>query len=212
MPESRDPSPDEATSDDATPPAGPPTQSAEELGGRLLIAMPGMSDPRFERAVVLVCEHSDGGTMGLMINKPSTEVTFPELARHLDVTVPEGGARIPVHVGGPVEPGRGFVLHTADYERPGATMQVSARFGMTATVEVLREIAAGQGPTRSLLALGYAGWAPGQLASEIAANGWLTAEASTEVVFDLSADAKWSAALAAIGADPVTLSATAGRA
>ena len=184
----------------------------EALRGHLLIAMPGMSDPRFERAVVFLCEHSDKGTMGIVINKPSPEVSFPDLARHLDVAVPEGGSRIPVHVGGPVEPGRGFVLHTADYERDGATLRVGPRFGMTATVEILREIAGGAGPSRSLLALGYAGWAPGQLDAEIAGNGWLTAEASTRLVFDSSDREKWSAALASLGIDPISLSSVAGRA
>ena len=188
------------------------TEAPPDLKGQLLIAMPGMSDPRFGRAVVLVCEHSGKGTMGIVVNKPSADVTFPELARHLDVAVPEGGGRFPVHVGGPVEPGRGFVLHSADYERTGATLRVSPRFGMTATVEILREIAAGSGPARSLLALGYAGWAPGQLEAEIAANGWLTAEAKPRTVFDLPAAEKWGAALAGLGVDPISLSATAGRA
>ena len=191
---------------------GSPGEAAAAFKGQLLIAMPGMSDPRFARAVVLLCEHSEKGTMGIVVNKPSADVTFPELARHLDVAVTEGGGRFPVHVGGPVEPGRGFVLHSADYERRGATLRVSPRFGMTATVEILREIAAGGGPTRSLLALGYAGWAPGQVEAEIAANGWLTAEASPRTVFDLPAAEKWGAALAGLGVDPISLSAAAGRA
>ncbi len=183
------------------------------LTGQLLIAMPGMRDPRFERAVVFLCEHSSKGSMGLVVNKPSADVTFPDLARHLDVAVPEGAAaRLAVHVGGPVEPGRGFVLHSADYDRKGATLRVSPRFGMTATVEVLREIAGGMGPARALLALGYAGWAPGQVEAEIAANGWLTAAASMDAVFDRPDAAKWGAALASLGVDPMGLSSAAGRA
>ena len=197
-----------AASDDA----GADAAARSALAGQLLIAMPGMRDPRFERAVVFLCEHSDKGSMGLVVNKPSADVTFPELARHLDVAVPEGGARIPVHVGGPVEPGRGFVLHSADYDRSGSTLRVSPRFGMTATVDMLREIAGGMGPRRSLLALGYAGWAPGQLEAEIAGNGWLTASASMDAVFDRPDEAKWGAALATLGVDPRGLSAAAGRA
>ena len=192
--------------------SGRPREAQSDLTGQILIAMPGMGDPRFERAVVFLCEHSEKGSMGLVVNKPSSDVTFPELARHLDVAVPEGGERIRVHVGGPVEPGRGFVLHSADYDRSGATLRVSPRFGMTATVEMLREIAGGMGPRRSLLALGYAGWAPGQLEAEIAANGWLTAAASMDAVFDRPDEAKWGAALASLGVDPKGLSAAAGRA
>ena len=191
---------------------GGPRATRADLTGQLLIAMPGMRDPRFERAVVFLCEHSPKGTMGLVVNKPSADVTFPELARHLDVDVPDDAPRMPVHVGGPVEPGRGFVLHSADYERSGATLRVSPRFGMTATVEILREIASGAGPARALLALGYAGWAPGQVESEIAANGWLTAPAAMEAVFDRPDEAKWGAALASLGVDPMGLSAAAGRA
>lgn len=183
-----------------------------DLRGHLLIAMPGMPDPRFARAVVFLCEHSARGSMGLVVNRPSVEVRFPDLARHLGVEVPEGGGDVPVHAGGPVEPGRGFVLHSADYDRAGATLRVGPRFGMTATLDVLREIAAGEGPRRALLALGYAGWAPGQLEAEIAANGWLTAPATMGAVFDRPDPAKWGAALASLGVDPTGLSAAAGHA
>lgn len=189
-----------------------PGEARSGLTGQLLLAMPGMRDPRFERAVVFLCENSRKGSMGLVVNKPSEEVGFRDLARHLDVEVPPGAPELRVHVGGPVEPGRGFVLHSADYERPGATLRVSPRFGMTATVDVLREIARGEGPSRALLALGYTGWAPGQLEAEIAANGWLTATATLEAVFDLPDPRKWGAALASLGVDPMGLSAAAGRA
>ena len=183
-----------------------------QLAGHLLISMPGMRDPRFERAVVFLCEHSKKGTMGLVVNKPSEEVSFSELAQHLDVDLSEHGRDLDVHVGGPVEPGRGFVLHSADYDRSEATLGVGESFGMTATIDVLREIAGGAGPDRALLALGYAGWSPGQLEAEIAANCWLTAEATPEIVFDSPAAEKWGAALATLGVDPTGLSATAGRA
>lgn len=209
------PSPRARARDDA--PSGDAPSEAEEapgarLAGQLLISMPGMRDPRFARAVVFVCEHSEKGTMGLVVNKPSEDVSFDELAQHLDVELPEGGCDLGVHVGGPVEPGRGFVLHSADYDRSEATLHVGRRFGMTATIDVLREIAEGAGPRRALLALGYAGWSPGQLESEIAANCWLTAEAAPEIVFDRPAPEKWGAALAALGVDPTGLSAAAGRA
>lgn len=193
-------------------PTEAPGEARSVLTGQLLIAMPGMRDPRFERAVVFLCENSPKGSMGLLVNKPSEEVTFPDLARHLDVEVAPGAGKVPVHIGGPVEPGRGFVLHSADYDRPGATLRVSPRFGMTATVDVLREIAQGTGPSRALLALGYVGWAPGQLEAEIVANGWLNAAATVEAVFDLPDARKWSAALASLGVDPMGLSAAAGRA
>jgi putative transcriptional regulator len=171
-----------------------------------------MRDPRFERAVVFVCEHSEKGTMGLVINRPSEDVTFAELADHLDVELPDEPGEVDVHVGGPVEPGRGFVLHSADYDRSGATLRVGGRFGMTATIDVLREIAEGAGPDRALLALGYAGWSPGQLEGEIAANCWLTADATLEIVFDREPAEKWGAALGTLGVDPTGLSAEAGRA
>ena len=182
------------------------------LAGQLLISMPGMRDPRFERAVVFLCEHSEKGTMGLVVNKPSRDVTFPELAQHLEVELPEDPGTVDVHVGGPVEPGRGFVLHSAEYDRAGATLRVGSRFGMTATIDVLREIAEGAGPDRALLALGYAGWSAGQLESELAANCWLTAEATLDLVFDRAPEEKWGAALGALGVDPTGLSAEAGRA
>jgi putative transcriptional regulator len=188
------------------------TASDGDLTGQLLISMPGMRDPRFERAVVFVCEHSEKGTMGLVINRPSEDVTFAELADHLDVELPDEPGEVDVHVGGPVEPGRGFVLHSADYDRSGATLRVGGRFGMTATIDVLREIAEGAGPDRALLALGYAGWSPGQLEGEIAANCWLTADATLEIVFDREPAEKWGAALGTLGVDPTGLSAEAGRA
>ena len=183
-----------------------------DLSGKLLIAMPGMGDPRFEQSVIFMCAHSDGGAMGLCVNKPAQDLTFAKLMAQLDIDVGENPIQRPVHVGGPVEHGRGFVLHSADYARDKGTLTVDDRFGMTATLDVLQDIARGRGPSRSLLALGYAGWGPGQLEDEIARNGWLTAEASEDLVFGANDGAKWQAALAGIGIDPLTLSPTAGRA
>ncbi len=185
---------------------------AMDLTGKLLIAMPGMGDPRFDKSVVFVCAHSDEGAMGLIVNKPTDELRLSALVEQLDIG-DDGCARdLPVHFGGPVEHGRGFVLHSGDYTSPISTLKVSDDFAMTATLDILEELAAGRGPARAIMALGYAGWGPGQLESEILANGWLTAEAGAELVFDAADAAKWSAALRTLGVDPLSLSAAAGRA
>lgn len=183
------------------------------LSGKLLIAMPGMGDPRFERSVVFLCAHSGDGAMGLIVNKPSPDLTFGQLLHQLDIPVPDDPARsIRVHFGGPVENVRGFVLHSSDYGGEGSTLKIDERFGMTATLDVLQAIARGDGPQSSLLALGYAGWGPGQLEDEILGNGWLTCDASPDLVFSGQDETKWSRALGTLGIDPQSLSAAAGRA
>lgn len=184
-----------------------------QLGGKLLIAMPGMGDPRFERSVVYLCAHSDEGAMGLIVNKPMTDLSFAELLDQLDIPRAPGVREIRVHFGGPVEHARGFVLHSGDYgaDREG-TMRVDSRFGMSATLDVLEDIARGAGPARSLLALGYAGWGPGQLEDEIQDNGWLTCEAAPDLVFGEADARKWERAIRSLGIDPLLLSAAAGRA
>lgn len=184
-----------------------------QLGGKLLIAMPGMGDPRFDKSVVYLCAHSDEGAMGLIVNKPMTELSFTDLLDQLDIPRAPDAREIRVHFGGPVEHARGFVLHSGDYgEDHETTMRVDSRFGMTSTLDVLEDIARGQGPERALLALGYAGWGPGQLEDEIQGNGWLTCEAAPEVVFDKSDAGKWEKALRSLGVEPLLLSAAAGRA
>ena len=188
-----------------------------DLTGKLLIAMPGMGDPRFERAVVFLCSHGDDGAMGLIVNKPAPDVSLADLLAQLEIAAaaPAGGAAktgVPVHFGGPVEAARGFVLHSSDYTSNLHSMEVSAGFSMTATLDILEDIAAGRGPKRALMMLGYAGWGPSQLESEIAMNGWLTAEATADLVFTLPDDEKWGAALKTLGVDPLTLSASAGHA
>ena len=184
----------------------------ETLTGQLLIAMPQMTDPRFARSVVYVCAHSgDEGAMGIVVNKVIDSLTMHELFTHLELDPAALGASCPVHFGGPVEPGRGFVLHTADYCED-ATLVVGDGFAVTATLEILRAIGSGQGPQRSLLALGYAGWAPGQLDAEMQANGWLSVPADADLVFDADFDAKWQRALGKLGIDPTLLSTEAGRA
>ncbi len=189
-----------------------PARDSLNLCGKLLIAMPGMGDQRFERSVIYLCAHSEEGAMGLIVNKPRPELTFNRLLEQLKIAPGPGGQDIRVHFGGPVENGRGFVLHSADYVGNRATLQVDDRFGMTATLDVLEHIARGEGPEASLLALGYSGWGPGQLEREIAHNGWLTCEASPDIVFSGADARKWGWALKSLGVDPLSLSPTAGRA
>ncbi|PTW50069.1 putative transcriptional regulator [Rhodovulum kholense] len=184
-----------------------------QLGGKLLIAMPGMGDPRFERSVVYLCAHSDEGAMGLIVNKPLSEISFSDLLDQLDITRSPGARDIRVHFGGPVEHSRGFVLHSGEYRTDrDNTLRVDARFGMTATLDILEDIAQGGGPSSSLLALGYAGWGPGQLEDEILQNGWLTCDADPALVFDGADGSKWERAMRLMGIDPLLLSPAAGRA
>jgi putative transcriptional regulator len=185
------------------------TSSRGYLDGQFLIAMPGMQDTRFARTVVYVCAHSPDGAMGIMINQAAPQITFHDLLVQLDV-IPEGpGIRLPepagrmqVHRGGPVETTRGFVLHSADYFKAESTLPIDESVCLTATIDILRDIAKGSGPDKALLALGYAGWAPGQLESEIQANGWLHCTADPELIFDPEVDRKYNRALGKIGIDP----------
>ncbi|MCU0903432.1 MAG: YqgE/AlgH family protein [Tabrizicola sp.] len=184
-----------------------------DLSGQILIAMPGMADLRFERSVVLICAHSGEGAMGLIVNKPLEELSFSGLLQQLNIPLGPEGRDIRVHFGGPVERGRGFVLHSADWRTLGeGTMKVPGGLEMTATINVLEALASGGGPDKALLALGYSGWGPGQLEAEIARNDWLTCDAPEGLVFGQDDRVKWSAALRGMGIDPLTLSAAAGRA
>lgn len=175
------------------------------LTGQLLVAMPGMADPRFARSVVFLCAHSPEGAMGLVVNRRLDTVSFADIAGQIGIDPGEIAAELPVHFGGPVEPGRGFVLHSADHVGEGSLV-VDERFALTATVEILKQIARGAGPKQRLLALGYAGWAPGQLDAEIQANAWLVVPADPELVFSADNDSKWTRALRTIGIDPSLLS------
>ncbi len=189
------------------------------LDGQFLIAMPGMVDDRFARTVVYVCAHSREGAMGITINRPAPKITFRDLLVQLDI-IPEGPQirlpepvdRMTVHRGGPVETGRGFVLHSADYFIENSTLPIDEHVSLTATLEILKAIAAGTGPENALLALGYAGWAPGQLEEEIQANGWLHCPAEPELIFDDDLDSKYVRALALIGIDASRLVGEAGHA
>ncbi|MFQ5984678.1 MAG: YqgE/AlgH family protein [Alphaproteobacteria bacterium] len=181
------------------------------LEGQMLVAMPQMSDPRFARTVIYLCAHSAEGAMGLVVNKAVESLTFPDLLRQLSIDISPRKEGTKVHFGGPVETGRGFVLHSDDYVQD-ATLLIKKGIALTATVDVLRAIASGRGPRRSLLALGYAGWAPGQLDAEIQANGWLTCAPDEELIFSDELGTKWEKAVAKIGIDPAMLSGDSGHA
>jgi len=195
-----------------TPAPAPSDAAPLDLNGQLLIAMPGMGDPRFEKSVVFLCAHSPREAMGLIVNKPASGLRFRDLLEQLKIAPGPECPDMRVHFGGPVEHGRGFVLHSADYTSNSSTLRIDDRFGMTATLDVLEDMARGMGPARAMLMLGYAGWGPGQLEREIAQNGWLTAEASPELVFALDDGAKWAMSLKTLGIDPLLLSAAAGHA
>lgn len=183
-----------------------------DLNGKLLIAMPGMLDPRFAHSVVFMCAHSDDGAMGLVINKPTADLRLRDVLAQLAIKTGPDARDIPVHFGGPVEHGRGFVLHEHGYHSAISTLDVNEDFAMTATMDILEDLAEGRGPGKVVMALGYAGWGPGQLENEIAQNGWLTCEADTELVFGTADINKWQAALKKLGVSPLALSAHAGRA
>lgn len=189
------------------------------LVGHLLIAMPGMQDPRFERAVIFMCAHSEEGAMGIRINEAAPQLTFNDVLEQLGIEPSGDGIEMarpvpdmPIHKGGPVETGRGFVLHSPDYVVDKSTLQIDGQVCLTATLDILRAIVDGSGPQRALLALGYAGWAPGQLEAELLANGWLHCQATPDLIFDHDLETKYERALARLGVDPRMLSPDAGHA
>lgn len=199
---------------------GPRRASAEGyLDGQLLIAMPVMSDPRFARSVIYMCAHSEDGAMGLIINQRASHISFPDLLERLGIVSSNGDdgitdevGRMSIHVGGPVETGRGFVLHSSDYFADDSTLPIEDGVCLTATIDILRAIATGTGPNHAILALGYAGWSPGQLESEIQANGWLNCPTDPDLIFDPNIEAKYARALAKLGIDPSHLVSDAGHA
>jgi|SRR5688500_15491121 putative transcriptional regulator len=189
------------------------------LDGQLLIAMPGMADDRFARAVIYVCAHSAEGAMGIVLNRPAADLSFPDLLVQLDIVpamerirLPQGVGKMQVLMGGPVETSRGFVLHSPDFHIEQSTLPIDDGVCLTATIDILRAIARGDGPRSAVLALGYAGWTAGQLESEIQANGWLTCEADAELIFNSSADVRYELAMRKIGIEPAMLSMEAGHA
>ncbi|KIN70720.1 putative transcriptional regulator [Sulfitobacter noctilucae] len=188
------------------------TSPALDLTGKLLIAMPGMGDPRFAHTVIFMTSHTKEGAMGLVINRPADGMRFKDVMDQLSSDVGPSTPAMAVHLGGPVETGRGFVLHSDDYLSALNTLGVRGGFALTATLDILEDIAQGNGPKKAILAMGYSGWGVEQLEGELAQNGWLTADATPELVFDLPDTEKWSGALQSLGVDPLLLSADAGRA
>jgi putative transcriptional regulator len=189
------------------------------LDGQLLIAMPVMGDARFERSVIYLCAHSAEGAMGIMVNRPAGSIDFPELLVQLNVIKKAEQIKLPEHVetlkvlrGGPVDTGRGFVLHSSDFFIENATLKIDHGVCLTTTIDILRAIAKGAGPKHAILALGYAGWRPGQLEAEIQDNGWLHCDADPDLVFGDDVDEKYMRALRKIGIDPGMLSNAAGHA
>ena len=194
-------------------------KKAGYLDGQMLLAMPGMTDPRFTRSVIYLCAHSGDGAMGIVVNRKSRRVKFRDLLVQLDVVgedeairLPARAGGVPVLRGGPVDTQRGFVLHSPDYAADETTMKIDADVSMTASVDILRAIAAGDGPTRAVLALGYAGWSAGQLENEIQQNGWLNCPADEGLLFGEDYEGKYLRALAKLGVDPAMLAGEAGHA
>lgn len=189
------------------------------LDGRLLIAMPVMEDERFARSVIYICAHSSEGAMGIIVNRPAGSIDFPELLVQLDIVkddeqikLPDQAETMKVLRGGPVETGRGFVLHSSDFFIQDATLPIDDGICLTATVDILKAIAGGTGPKHAILALGYAGWAPGQLENEIQDNGWLHCDADADLIFGDDIEDKYARALGKLGIEPGMLSAEAGHA
>lgn len=183
------------------------------LNGRLLLAMPTMSDPRFAKSVVLLCHHTPDTAMGLVLNRAIGGMTFDSLLSQLKIErVADANRAMAVHYGGPVQTSRGFLLHSDDYALNDATLQVAPGVALTATVDVLRALARGAGPKRAFFALGYAAWGAGQIEAELQDNAWLIGEPDDDAVFGDDLDMKWLKAMAKIGVDPGMMSEDYGRA
>lgn len=180
------------------------------LTGQLLLAMPGMSDPRFEHAAILMCAHDEEGAIGIGIGHQRTDIGFRDLLGQLDLD-PTGAPDLPVHYGGPVEPNRGFVIHSLDWAGQD-TVQVAGLCGLTGTLDILKAIAAGKGPKKAIIALGYAGWDGGQLEGELTRHGWFNMPASPQLLFDTPTDRRWAGAFKAQGIDPALLASETGAA
>jgi putative transcriptional regulator len=187
-------------------------QGESFLLGKLLIALPGMSDERFAQTVIYVCAHSAKGAMGIVINKPIPGLSFAEVMKQLQIETKPTIGEFPILYGGPVETGRGFVLHSGDYDGTDSTLSVSEDISLTATLDILRAIADGRGPKHALFALGYAGWGEGQIETEFQRNGWLHCGADPALVFGVEPEAKWRTALQRLGIGPSGLVSDAGRA
>jgi putative transcriptional regulator len=170
------------------------------LSGQFLLAMPGIGDPRFEKAVIAMCVHDEEGALGIGLGRIVPRLGFHDLLKQLEIE-PGVATDVAIHVGGPVEPQRGFIIHSLDWGGEGS-VQVSDRWQLTATLDILRAIAEGRGPSRWVVALGYAGWGAGQLEQELCANGWFTTAGSDELLYDCDVNSRWSAAFNSAGIDP----------
>jgi putative transcriptional regulator len=194
-------------------------EDSSYLDGQLLLAMPTMADKRFQRSVIYVCTHSPEGAMGLIVNQRASHISFTGLLKQLGIVGDDADETVPpdllsknVHVGGPVSTERGFVLHSADYFADDSTLEIDKNVCLTATIDILKAMAKGKGPEQAILALGYAGWAPGQLETEIQANGWLHCPADKDLIFSPDLELKYDRALFKIGIDPSHLVSEAGHA
>jgi putative transcriptional regulator len=189
------------------------------LDGQMLIATPGMQDERFSRSLIYMCAHSSEGAMGIIVNQPAPHISFADLLVKLDVIpkaekiqLPPGAGEVTVLKGGPVETERGFVLHSADFFIENSTLPIDEGVCLTATLDILKAIARGAGPASAILALGYAGWSPGQLESELQHNGWLHCSADPELIFGTDVGAKYDRAMQKLGIRPGMLSSDVGHA
>ena len=198
---------------------GDHASQAGYLDGQLLVAMPVMGDSRFERSVIYLCAHSAEGAMGIMVNRPAGSIDFPQLLMQLNIiekgnqiSLPDSAETMKVLSGGPVDTGRGFVLHSSDYFIANATLKINDGVCLTTTIDILKAIAKGNGPKHAILALGYAGWRAGQLEEEIQDNGWLHCDADPDLIFGDNVGNKYDLALRKIGIDPGMLSNAAGHA
>ncbi len=196
-----------------------PAESGPYLDGQCIVAMPGMRDARFARSVVYICAHSEEGAMGIIVNHAAKKVRFSDLLMQLDVIDAKGAFELSrqaedmqILAGGPVDASRGFVLHSPDYHVEDSTLTIDESVSLTATLDILRAIAGNKGPRNAIMALGYAGWAAGQLEQELQTNSWLSCPADPEMIFRAPLDDKYALALGAIGVDPAFLSSEGGRA
>ena len=185
--------------------------SMQSLQGQLLLASPHIGDERFEKSVILMCHHDSSSAMGLIINKRTSSLNLGDLYEKLDIGAPRFCAGNPVHIGGPVDSNRGFVLHSQDHMLPDS-IQVTHDIGLTASIDILRDITEGIGPAQSIVSLGCAGWGVGQLDQEISENVWLNLPASAPLVFDYDRDTLWEQGFATLGIDPGFFAGTAGSA
>lgn len=181
------------------------------LDGKLLVAMPNMGDPRFQKAVILICAHSESGAMGILVNRSLDALSFDDLLEQLNIPKTDKNSHINIHFGGPVDTERGFVVHSTDilYD---TTLVIGEEMALTATIDMLKSIAGGSGPSSRFLALGYSGWGPGQLEREIQANGWLVVDPDPDIVFGSELESKWEVAMHKLGVDPRLLSGDMGHA